>query len=323
MSRVAEKRVPVHQWTMSESPAPALHLIAGPNGAGKSALAWSLLPRAIPGERFVNPDVIATSLDLADIDRARRVAGRRALQRVREFEAARLSFALETTLSGHWTALLAHRLLESGWSVDLTFLWLPGPEAAIERVRFRVELAGGHGIPGDVIRRRFARGLQRFEMLRPIVTHWRVIDRRGIRDAPRIAEGEGGWSTVYDSEAWVEVRRSVRAVRSDVENTERADDQDEGPRRVREVQRASTAARATKRSPVPERIDSSDARLRELLETEVEIAIAVADRATVLRHRLLGIPLIFCEDGRTLAVDAWTVALPRIPTDDETPVIET
>ena len=46
----------------------------------------------------------------------------------------------------------------SGYSVELAFLSLPDVEMAIERVAMRVK-QGGHNVPEDVIRRRFAHGI--------------------------------------------------------------------------------------------------------------------------------------------------------------------
>ena len=271
---------------MPETRQPTLYLVAGPNGAGKSSLAGSLLPQAVPAERFVNPDVIATALNPAHPDMALREAGKRALERVREFESVRRSFALETTLSGRWTTQLVDRLLAAGWHVDLSFLWLPTGDAAVARVQSRVERAGGHAIPAEVVRRRFDRGLLNLDLLRGDVTRWRLIDRRRVAGTGVIAEGEGASLIVHDAAAWDEVRRSIAAAW-------RRTDGDDQPQQVRE-------------SP------SGFAGLAREARAEIDLAIAVADRATVLRHRSLEIPLVFCDDGRTTEVDPWTVALPGV-----------
>lgn len=124
-----------------------------------------------------------------------------------------------------------------------------------------------------------------------------MIDRRRIPDARTIAEGEGSSLVVDDSAAWDQVLRTIAAV---ARRTGGAGQ----PREIREpasgfITRADDAG--------------SDPRLRHLLRSELDLAIAVADRATVLRHRSLGAPLVFCENGRTTEVDAWSVALARVP----------
>ena len=59
-----------------------------------------------------------------------------------------------------------------GYQVSLYFLQLPTAEMAIDRVGIRVS-QGGHNIPDDVIRRRFAAGLNQFEKTyKPIVNAW-------------------------------------------------------------------------------------------------------------------------------------------------------
>jgi hypothetical protein len=56
---------------------------------------------------------------------------------------------------------------------------LPNPEVAIARVALRVS-QGGHRIPEDVIRRRFAAGLHNFEAIyKPAVNDWAKYDNEG------------------------------------------------------------------------------------------------------------------------------------------------
>ena len=53
---------------------------------------------------------------------------------------------------------------------------------AIGRVAIRVR-QGGHNVPEDVIRRRFAHGLQNFERYKLLVDSWQLYDNS---DAPPI-----------------------------------------------------------------------------------------------------------------------------------------
>jgi predicted ABC-type ATPase len=63
-----------------------------------------------------------------------------------------------------------------GYHVHLVFLWLNSPELAIERVAERVRV-GGHHIPDETVRRRYERGLSNFfQLYRPIVDSWEVMD---------------------------------------------------------------------------------------------------------------------------------------------------
>ena len=78
-----------------------------------------------------------------------------------------------------------------GYFVILFFLSLASAEEAIARVAERVA-QGGHDIPVDVIRRRFAAGLQNFEALyRNEVALWRLYNNSS--DVPKlISEGSNG-----------------------------------------------------------------------------------------------------------------------------------
>lgn len=63
--------------------------------------------------------------------------------------------------------------------MKLIFLQLDSPEAAIARVAQRVR-QGGHHIPEETIRRRFAAGRRNFESLyAPLVDAWALYDNAG------------------------------------------------------------------------------------------------------------------------------------------------
>ena len=71
------------------------------------------------------------------------------------------------------------RWRSDGYTVKLIFLSLATPEEAIKRVELRVR-QGGHHVPSDVIRRRFASGLKNFQnTYRHIVDYWRWLDNSG------------------------------------------------------------------------------------------------------------------------------------------------
>ena len=87
-----------------------------------------------------------------------------------------ISFAFETTLSGLGYARMIPQWRALGYRVDLYFLALPTAEYAIERVALRVK-HGGHFIPDDVVRRRFAAGLRNFnQVYKPLVDDWTHVD---------------------------------------------------------------------------------------------------------------------------------------------------
>jgi len=154
-------------------------VIAGPNGAGKTTFARSFLPLEAQCPRFINADLIAAGLAPFAPETAAIKAGRLMLEEIAACARRGESFAFETTLAG--LAYLAHIRVwrAAGYRISLFFLALPNPEVAIARVALRVS-QGGHRIPEEVIRRRFAAGLRNFEAIyKPAVNAWAKYDNEG------------------------------------------------------------------------------------------------------------------------------------------------
>ncbi len=134
-------------------------IIAGPNGAGKTTFAEELLPNEASCPEFVNADLIAAGLSPFLPEQAALAAGRLMLQRIADLGAAGKSFAFETTLSTRSWLRLIPGWKSLGYRAKLYFLSLPDPDFALRRVDARIRL-GGHAIPPETVRRRFARGLE-------------------------------------------------------------------------------------------------------------------------------------------------------------------
>jgi predicted ABC-type ATPase len=159
--------------------APRIIIIAGPNGAGKTTFAREFLPHEAACPVFVNADLIAAGIAPFAPETASLQAGRLMLQELARHFAARTSFAFETTLSGRGYLRLIREWQNAGYRVKLIFLQLASAEEAIARVAQRV-MQGGHNIPEDVIRRRFAAGMHNFERLyAPAVDAWALYDNAG------------------------------------------------------------------------------------------------------------------------------------------------
>jgi predicted ABC-type ATPase len=164
-------------------------IIAGPNGAGKTTFAGEFLPFDAGCPVFINADLIAAGLSPFNPEAAAFRAGRLMLAEIDRNAAAGRSFAFETTLSGHSYASRIPRWRASGFAVKLVFLSLGSPDDAIDRVAIRVR-QGGHDVPSDVIRRRFASGMRNFiEIYRHRVDYWQLFDNSG--PSPVLLE-EGG-----------------------------------------------------------------------------------------------------------------------------------
>jgi predicted ABC-type ATPase len=155
-------------------------IIAGPNGAGKTTFARSFLPSEAQCPRFINADLIAAGFSPFAPETAALKAGRLMLQEISFCTANGESFAFETTLSGLIYLRHIREWKQLGYHVTLFFLALPSAETAVARVAERVK-QGGHRIPEDVIRRRFAAGLYNFkESYRNSVDAWVLYDNAGV-----------------------------------------------------------------------------------------------------------------------------------------------
>jgi len=164
-------------------------ILAGPNGAGKTTFAREFLLREADCPIFVNADLIASGLSPFRYELSAVRAGRIMLEEIRNHVRAGRSFAFETTLSGRLYARWIPAWRQKGYRVKLIYLRLTSADLANSRVGARV-LQGGHGVPADVILRRFAAGWRNFERVyKPLVDAWVLYDNSG--DAPVLIEAEG------------------------------------------------------------------------------------------------------------------------------------
>lgn len=188
---------------MTDSRAPAVVVLGGPNGAGKSTAAPRLLRGSLSVDEFVNADTLAQGLSAFRPEDVALEAGRITLKRLDGLESQRKSFAFESTLSSHVLAKRLDRLQQHGYRVHVVYLWLQTADLAVARVAERVR-AGGHDVPGDVVRRRFVRGRRNFFILyRPLADGWRFYDASSIAGPRLVATGGRETATrVRDQRTW-------------------------------------------------------------------------------------------------------------------------
>ena len=185
------------------STAPELVVLSGPNGAGKSTLAPWLLRDGWGIREFVNADEIAKGLSGFQPESVALQAGRLMWERLEELAVSRKSFAFETTLASRTYAPWIVKRRAEGYQTRLVFLWLPSAELAIQRVTDRVRV-GGHHIPDDVIRRRYAGGLRNlFELYLPMMDRWEVLDGTEPADLRLVAQsGDDGQPEISCEATW-------------------------------------------------------------------------------------------------------------------------
>ena len=185
------------------APRPLIIAIAGPNGAGKSTTAPSLLRDALRVSEFVNADAIAGGLSAFRPDSVAIPAGRVMLERMRRLARAQADFAFETTLASKSLAPWLRRLKRGGYHVHVLFLCLESADLAVNRVAARVRL-GGHDVPEETVRRRYARGLRNlFGLYLPLADSWQVFDNSRVGRPRLIAAGRGERAErIANASAW-------------------------------------------------------------------------------------------------------------------------
>jgi predicted ABC-type ATPase len=155
---------------------PILTIFAGPNGSGKS----SIIRRVDFAGRgnLLEADAIAIRIDANDPRLASIAAGREVLRRTREYLASGQDFSIETTLSGIWAIRAITHALERGFFVRLVYICLDSPEQSIQRVHERVA-QGGHYVPDEDVRRRYARSLSNVKRVLKMVSEAVFYDNSG------------------------------------------------------------------------------------------------------------------------------------------------
>ena len=129
--------------------------MAGPNGSGKTTFTTEFLAPLLPGHAYVNADEIAKARWPGEAgDRAYEAARVAAETRARLIAAGR-SFIAETVFSQPSKLELVRTAQEAGYQVVLHVMLVP-EELSVRRVAFRVQ-AGGHFVPEQKIRERYAR----------------------------------------------------------------------------------------------------------------------------------------------------------------------
>lgn len=172
---------------------PRIYVLAGTNGAGKSSIAGAMLIEE--GVEYFNPDEAAELIRVANpgitLQEAQSAAwdeGRRLLERAID---ERLDYAFETTLGGRTIPALLEKAMDAGIEVRIWYVGLTNVELHIARVHARVK-RGGHDIPEEKIRQRYARSLINLILLMPKLTELRVYDNSVEADPHTGATPEPG-----------------------------------------------------------------------------------------------------------------------------------
>ena len=158
-----------------------LYMFAGVNGAGKSTLYSSIAASERPKikrSRRANADEIARENHWDWRDPVSNLKAMRIeVKNIHSFIANKQSFNMETTLASSKKTYV--NILRSakaqGFTTHLLYVGVDGPELAKERVKARVA-KGGHGIPDEVIDRRYTKSIRNLKLLTPLFDSVELYD---------------------------------------------------------------------------------------------------------------------------------------------------
>jgi len=184
-------------------------VLGGPNGAGKTTAARELVPGRLGIKDFVNAYEIARGLSPHEPHRVAIEAGRIMLRRMQALRSEGRSFAFETTCSGRAHLGFLNRCKAEDWRVTLMFLWLPSPGVALDRVQRHVG-QGGHGLPEDVVIRRYWAGLANMiSMYLPVADIAAIYENSDQKRALIAHKGMGTPLRVLDNARWLAIEKGA------------------------------------------------------------------------------------------------------------------
>jgi predicted ABC-type ATPase len=163
---------------------PQILVFAGPNGSGKSSItsAWAKVGL------YINADDIKANRGCSDLEAAQEA------ECLRELCISELrNFTFETVLSTERNLDLLVRAKATGFHIESVFVLIADPELNVFRVKSR-ELSGGHGVPPDKIRSRYAKSLANIPKLLSLSKVFRLVDNT---DKPEVifSKDETGMQT--------------------------------------------------------------------------------------------------------------------------------
>jgi predicted ABC-type ATPase len=136
-----------------------LVIIGGANGSGKTTLAREFV--ALEKFTYLGADEIAGELNPERPEMAAIAAARLFSKRFSSLIERRESLIVESTLSGLSLRKWIGKAKEFEYNINILFVYLDSPDLCVQRVAVRVA-KGGHDVPEDDIKRRYARSNANF-----------------------------------------------------------------------------------------------------------------------------------------------------------------
>jgi len=149
-------------------------LFAGVNGAGKSTFHKAL--KRDFGIRVNLDEIVRDQFNNEwKCSKAQMSAGRIAVRLIKDCLNGDTSFNQETTLTGRTIVSSVKKARENGFEVILYYVGLESIELSIARVAKRV-VNGGHGIPEEDLRRRYANSFENLKLILPMCNLAHIYD---------------------------------------------------------------------------------------------------------------------------------------------------
>lgn len=189
----------------SPAPRPTLFLIAGPNGAGKSTFYDTVLKPRVQAP-FINADIIQRDELKDPSGEAAYEAAKIASARRDDCLRSGRSFVTETVFSHPSKLEMLGAARKAGFRIVIFHLHLGSADLAVARVAARIE-EGGHPVPENKIRERYARNQQLIHDAVLMADKGAVYDASQLNQAPRLlaktSHGQADW-TAQDLPEWFE-----------------------------------------------------------------------------------------------------------------------
>lgn len=164
-------------------------ILGGVNGAGKSTLAGVLASVSDDFGTLVDADKLALQYG------GKLEGGRQAVRLIDECIQSGGDLTQETTLSGGKTARTIAEARENGYFIRLYYVALNTAEESLLRIKNRVA-KGGHDIPEDTVRRRFAKRFDDLLRILPLVDEGVFFDNEN--GFVHVADYRGGQLAAAD-----------------------------------------------------------------------------------------------------------------------------
>ncbi|SFC49187.1 zeta toxin family protein [Clostridium uliginosum] len=150
-------------------------VFAGVNGAGKTSIYKSIYYERNKNEKRINTDEMVARIGSWEDNNLQIKCAREAIKLINDYIKNDISFNQETTLSGKSIVRNIKKVKEKGFYVVMNYIGVDNPDIAKERVKLRV-LKGGHGIPEDVIERRYYESLDNLKEVLDVCDEINIYD---------------------------------------------------------------------------------------------------------------------------------------------------